>query len=477
MENSKSVLPTSPPPLKEIASNFFQSISQWFRDLVDLKEGTDREGTIIAIKSSKRMRGANAWLLMASIMIASLGLDLDSPAVIIGAMLISPLMSPILGVGLGIAINDRKTLDIALNNFVIAILITLVTSTLYFTITPLGDLNESIDSRTKPTILDGLVAIFGGLAGIISTTRKDKTSAIPGVAIATALMPPLCVTGYGLAKLDWDIALNSFYLFFLNSFFITISSFLIIRLLNFPIYTPLNARDARRSRWLMSVVSIILVVPSGIILYNLWEDRQQVIHVEDYINDYFNRPDLSMYCIDYDFQKGDSTNLLVVQLVGTPIPEDSLPRYYDGLDQYQLHDTQLRIIQDPNLQMDEVRRLKGMLNNMSKVNQRLEDATNIQFQQADRIEKLEQEVDSLSMGTIQFPMVSREAKAVFPDLERLGYARLSQSNFQDSIQQFPVFLVSWPSNKRSSDRKRDEERLYNFLKVRTKLDTLRIINY
>ncbi|MBK7871513.1 MAG: DUF389 domain-containing protein [Saprospiraceae bacterium] len=195
-----------------------RAVRMWFKDLINLEEGLDREGTVVSIKSGKVMRGANAWLLMCSIMVASLGLDLNSAAVIIGAMLISPLMSPILGIGLAVGINDRDALFLAIRQFSIAIAIALFTSTLYFLITPLGELTKEIEARTAPTFLDGLVAVFGGLAGIISTSRKEKGSAIPGVAIATALMPPLCVTGFGIATGNWQIMLNSFYLFFLNSF-------------------------------------------------------------------------------------------------------------------------------------------------------------------------------------------------------------------------------------------------------------------
>ncbi|MCB0625235.1 MAG: DUF389 domain-containing protein, partial [Saprospiraceae bacterium] len=178
------------------------------------QEGLDREGTIVDIKNNKRMRGANAWLLMCSIMVASLGLDLNSPAVIIGAMLISPLMSPILGIGLAVGINDREMLTISLQHFGIAIGIALATSFIYFQLTPLGDVTSEIEARTAPTFLDVLVAFFGGIAGIISGSRRDKSNAIPGVAIATALMPQLCDTGFGLDNGEWEIMLNYFYLFF-----------------------------------------------------------------------------------------------------------------------------------------------------------------------------------------------------------------------------------------------------------------------
>ncbi len=182
--------------------------SSFWRRLVDLTEGLDREGAVFSIKNNRRMEGANAWMLMCSIMIASLGLDLNSPAVIIGAMLISPLMSPILGIGLSVATNDYDTLIQSVKQFSVAIGIAIVTSTIYFKLTPLGDPTNEILSRTSPTLLDVLIGFFGGIAGIISVSRKDQTSAIPGVAIATALMPPLCVTGFGLASGNMNIALR-----------------------------------------------------------------------------------------------------------------------------------------------------------------------------------------------------------------------------------------------------------------------------
>jgi uncharacterized hydrophobic protein (TIGR00271 family) len=318
--------PKEPRRIGDILGDLYEATVDWFKGLTDLQKGVDREGTIIAIKNNKRMEGANAWLLMCSIMIASLGLDLNSPAVIIGAMLISPLMSPILGVGLSVAINDRDALYLSLRHFMIAILIALVTSTLYFLITPLGQLTHEIQARTAPTVLDGLVAIFGGLAGIISSSRKDKSNAIPGVAIATALMPPLCVTGYGLAKWNIGILVNSFYLFFLNSFFIALTTYIIIRLLGFPMKAYVNAKESVRTRWVIFLFSLLLIVPSGNILYSLYLEQQDNIKVERYIEDYFNgRENFNTKCIDYSLLREGESKKLVLQLLGETIPDDSLP--------------------------------------------------------------------------------------------------------------------------------------------------------
>jgi len=303
-----------------------KGIREWFVEFIDLQEGMDREGTIIAIKSGKLMRGANAWMLICSIMIASLGLDLNSEAVIIGAMLISPLMSPILGVGLGVSINDREMLLLAIKHFIISIVIALLTSTLYFWLTPLGTFTDMIEARTAPTFLDGLVAIFGGLAGIISITRRDKSNAIPGVAIATALMPPLCVTGYGIANGNMEIALNSFYLFFLNSFFIALTSYLIIRFLQFPYKEHPNQKESLRARIAIVIFSLILIIPGASILREVIQDLKYKQNTKAFVKDQFGND-----CIDFSvFNITPDSNILVVQLINRDVP-DSMTQDYNNL--------------------------------------------------------------------------------------------------------------------------------------------------
>ena len=201
-------------------SKAWHYFSDFVIDIVDLKKGVDPLRTIEDTRNGLSITGANAWMLMCSIIIASIGLSQNSQAVIIGAMLISPLMAPILGIGLSIGINDMNTLRQSLIHFAIAIFIAILTSSIYFYLSPIDAVTPEIEARTRPTFLDIFVAIFGGTAGIISIARKDISTTLPGVAIATALMPPLCVTGFGISHMLWDIAARSFYLFFLNSFFV-----------------------------------------------------------------------------------------------------------------------------------------------------------------------------------------------------------------------------------------------------------------
>lgn len=457
------------------------SVRNWFREFINLQDGLDREGTVIAIKNGKRMRGANAWLLICSILIASLGLDLNSPAVIIGAMLISPLMAPILGVGLGVAINDRETLIIAVQHFGIAMLIALISSTLYFYFTPLGTITPAIQARTAPTLLDGLIAIFGGLAGIISTSRRDKSNALPGVAIATALMPPLCVTGFGIANANWSIALNSFYLFFLNSFFIALTTFLIIRLLKFPMRSYLDPRETRRTRWLLIIVSLILILPSGRILFEMLKERQRTSQIEEYIRTEFNTEDDDnplTRCIDYTYLEDDSIPQLVLQLIGEPLPDDSISRYEEKLNAYsQLTNVNLNVLQNGDLELETVKTMQSQLDNLGQIARKLEINSNVRTQQELEIDLLRQQLDSLQLGFVPFADITREAKAIFPDLTTLGFGRIQQTNFQTHQEDVPLFLVKWPDKKQRWEITRDEARLKDFLRVRSGLDTLALVHY
>lgn len=477
-QKPKLPTPKEQRPIYELLSDLYDATKAWFHQLMDLKKGADREGTIIAIKNNKRMEGSNAWLLMCSIMIASLGLDLNSPAVIIGAMLISPLMSPILGVGLSVAINDRDALYISLRHFGIAILIALVTSTLYFLITPLGQLTDEIKARTAPTVLDGLVAIFGGLAGIISSSRKDKSNAIPGVAIATALMPPLCVTGFGIATQNWGIMLNSFYLFFLNSFFIALTTYIIIKLLDFPLKAHLNERESLRTRWVITLFSLIIIIPSAIILYNLYIEQQDNIKAQQFINAYFSdESSPNTKCIDFTLLKGDTSKKLVLQLLGETIPQDSLPNYYLGMEKHGLRNTQLSLIQDSDLGLEQIEKMQLELSSLNQIANRLQTVNKTKTEQELLLEKTQARLDSLVGDTIPFRQIQAEVKALFPDLDAIGYAKIDISNFQKTHSDFPTFLIDWRNGLGRVTKNSNQKKLFDYLKVRTGLDTLQIVEY
>ena len=234
--------------------------------IIDL---ADPEQTISGIKKDIEFRGFNLWILVFSIIICSIGLNVDSAAVVIGAMLISPLMGPIMGIGLGLGTNDAATFKSALGNLAIAAGIAILTSALYFAFSPINEASSELLSRTQPTLLDVVVALFGGLAGILAGSRKEKSNVIPGVAIATALMPPLCTAGYGVANGEWNFLAGGFYLFLINTALIALATWMVVRYLRFPLLHYVEPALERRYKRLSAILFLALLGPSGYIFYNI----------------------------------------------------------------------------------------------------------------------------------------------------------------------------------------------------------------
>lgn len=250
----------TPTPQKEDESGSFAKLSEIFNLSNDQAhpDKIDNE-----IRNNVKVAGTNLWILMFAILIASIGLNMNSTAVIIGAMLISPLMGPIVGIGYGTAVFDVKLIKISLRNIGIFIIISLLTASLYFSITPLTTAQSELLARTQPTLWDVLIAFFGGSAGMIAMTRKEGSNVIPGVAIATALMPPLCTAGYGLSQGNWHYFFGAFYLFTINCVFIAIASLVITRLLKLPRRGLISETHIKRQQFILLTITLLVMLPSG----------------------------------------------------------------------------------------------------------------------------------------------------------------------------------------------------------------------
>lgn len=257
-------------------------------DFISLHQGEEkRESVLENIKQSISFRGANLWILACAIVIASVGLNVNSTAVVIGAMLISPLMGPIVGAGFALAVFDFELLKRCGKNLLIATIVSLVVSAIYFFISPFKDAQPELLARTSPTIYDVLIAFFGGLVGVIALTRVEKGNPIPGVAIATALMPPLCTAGYGLAMGNFSYFFGAFYLYSINCFFICIATYFIVRYLK---YTPVqfkNIRFEKQIRYGISFLLVLMIVPSFYLAYNLLKEKQFHDNVSKFIENEF----------------------------------------------------------------------------------------------------------------------------------------------------------------------------------------------
>ena len=249
------------------------------------EDKADEQEIITNMTKGVEFKGINLWTLIFAIFIASIGLNVNSTAVIIGAMLISPLMGPIMGVGLGAGIYDFELIKLALKNLLIATIIGLVVSTFYFLISPLHHAQSELLARTSPTIWDVLIAFLGGLAGIIANSRKKFNNVIPGVAIATALMPPLCSSGYGLATGQWHYFFGAFYLYVINSVFISISTFLVVRFLKFKAVNYVDPLVSKKIRNWIGIIAVLTIMPSIFLAYFFVKNEIFVQNAEKFLLD------------------------------------------------------------------------------------------------------------------------------------------------------------------------------------------------
>lgn len=290
-------------------------IKNYFNLKRDKLEDTEAIESII---QGVQFKGSSLWILVCAIVIASLGLNMNSTAVIIGAMLISPLMGPIMGIGLGLGINDMPLIHRCLKNLLVATVISLIASSLYFFISPLNEARSELLARTQPTLYDVLIAFFGGFAGIIATGSRSKGNILPGVAIATALMPPLCTAGYGIATLQWSFFFGAFYLFVINAVYIGLATWLGCIILKLPkINAPVN--PAHRTGF-ATVLLVALIIPSGFTTVKLIRNQMQESKVAAFVHGEFDGMNLTQL-VSYQYVPTDSVPFIEVALLGDPLDE------------------------------------------------------------------------------------------------------------------------------------------------------------
>lgn len=308
--------------------------------IVDLAEP---EQTMQGIERDTEFRGFNVWILVFSIVIASIGLNVNSTAVIIGAMLISPLMGPIMGVGLGVGVNNLDLIRKSVGNLGVATGIAILSSALYFLISPIDEAGSELLSRTNPTFLDVMVAFFGGLTGILAGSRKEKNNVIPGVAIATALMPPLCTAGYGLAHLDGGYFFGALYLFLINAILIATSTTLVVRYLRFPIAQPVDAAKEQKYKRYFMMGLAALVLPSAFILYNTVTQSVKTSKLQEFISETVVFPGTEVVKREVDFPEGAPVAHVV--LLGATVPADLVAQWQDALAK-EMPEAELQVVQN-----------------------------------------------------------------------------------------------------------------------------------
>ncbi|WP_047545212.1 DUF389 domain-containing protein [Psychroserpens sp. Hel_I_66] len=456
--------------VKKDAKGLWKSFTTFMNELLDFRDDTDRDATILAIKNDIPFKGATAWILVCSIFVASIGLNANSTAVVIGAMLISPLMGPILGVGLSIAINDIDTLKRSLINLLIMIILSLLTAFLFFRFFPLSEDTSELLGRVKPDIRDVLIAFFGGLALIIARTKKGTiASVIFGVAIATALMPPLCTAGYGLAKANWEYFGQAMYLFTINTIFIALATFLVLKILRFPMLKYANSAKRKRIARLASLVAIIVMIPASFTFVDVLRESRFEIDAKSFVENELKALPNSGYIeknatINYE-PNGES----FIELIpfgndeiseGTRLLLESRFKDYAALKNSKLFVNQVKNRAINNLEYMEELRTRDSIDLLS---------------QGEKIAYLEKTVTRLSRlerDQIPFEDLVREAKINYENLKAVSYSKRITSNFS-KIDTLDIFSFNWVDSLTTKEQKqKDLRKLRLWFKDKLKLDTL-----
>lgn len=331
------------------------TLKQHFHARFDLRnDQADSAEIDRTFRGGVEFRGTALWVLLFAIFIASIGLNVNATAVIIGAMLISPLMGPIMALGYGAGINDSALMRSALFNLGLAVFISLLASTAYFLLTPLSQAHSELLARTTPSIWDVLIALFGGLAGAIGSTRREKSNLIPGVAIATALMPPLCTAGYGLALGNWQFFLGAIYLFSINCVFIAFATLMMVRLMALPSVKILHERSIVKRRTLIGLVVLMTLVPSLFLAFNLvhkeWFERNAARFVQEVLQ---AQPRVLLVSHSVDF----SSRQIRASTVGEPLSDAHIQILQEKMTDFGLTGVGLQV-QQSGQQLPDVNSLK-----------------------------------------------------------------------------------------------------------------------
>lgn len=403
-------------------------------------------------------KGTNLWVLIFATFVASLGLNVNSTAVIIGAMLISPLMGPIMGMGLSVGINDFDLLKRSLRNFGFMVLVSILTSTFYFLISPLSGAQSELLARTVPTTYDVLIAFFGGLAGIVAQSRRDRTSTvIPGVAIATALMPPLCTAGYGLATLQLKYFIGAFYLFFINTVFIAIATFVVVRFLKYRKKAFIDkVREARVRRSILVIV-LVTIVPSVVIGYNIVKRSFFETNAKRYVATVFQFPKAKP--IDFQAEYDSKESTIEVFLIGEPISQEMIENARMQMPGYGLGNAKLVVRQSSEAEsLDFTTIQSGYQEILTEKNR--------------RIVELEKRLSGFMTDTLAAADITREMRTLVPGIEDVSLSKALRYR-ADGAPVDTVVLCLVRVGKGAMPAA-ERQRIEQWLRQRTKTDSLKL---
>ena len=471
--------------LKVEFTGFVGSLKVFLKEIFDIRGNTDKTATEESIINDIPFKGHTAWILVCSTFIAAIGLNANSAPVIIGAMLISPLMGPILGIGLSVAINDIDTLNRSLINFGVMVVLSVITAFLFFWIFPLRTDSSELLSRAYPDIRDVLIAFFGGLALIIARTKKGTiASVIFGVAIATALMPPLCTAGYGLAKMVLGIEegrsgseffFGALYLFIINTIFIALATYLILKLLRFRMVKYADSLKRKRIAQGVSLTALLVMIPAMLTFYNVFQQSLYMKQANDFINNEIVKTTLPKGGIflknltDIDYNKSGESKIQLFFIGDDAVPENIETTWENKKAGFgKLNNTRL-IIED-GVKSEEEEKFKYVqeLYESKKVESASKDA---------RIRILEGEVKNLSdltQSNIPFEEWSKEAQINYENLESLGFYYHFRTDFS-KLDTVPMFTARWKEGASSDIIDIEHAKLQKWLSLKMKKDSIGLL--
>ena len=435
-------------------TSFFHRTLVYLKSLIHLSDEIDYENASTSIRKNIAFRGTNVFILACAIVIASVGLNVNSIPVIIGAMLISPVMGPILGFGLGLGTEDNTLVKNSLKNFLVMVVISILASTLFFLLSPLSLANPSeLLARTNPTIYDVLIALFGGFAGIIETSRKDRGTVISGVAIATALMPPLCTVGYGISRLNWEYAFGALYLFLINSIFIALATFAMVKYFRFPIANN-DETHKRLPKHIMTLILVVVIVPSIISAISVVKENNFITHSERVVNENKNLGKCFIY--DHKATYSRKSPTLDLYLAGEALTPESKELFYKEAEAYGIMRNQIIFHEDATnvkQEFSEKEIVQGIYEQTDKQIKALNDS----------IARLTATLSNYQSKEIPVEAISKELFAQYPDITEVSLSRGASVQAADSTANEQIIAFITTSKPMDAEL---HDRLVRWLKVR-----------
>ena len=439
-------------------------VRKFLKEYLDLhRSKEDEQVTVEYIRNGVEFKGTNLWILIFATVIASLGLNVNSTAVIIGAMLISPLMGPTMGIGLSIGLNDFELMKRSLKSYAVTTLFSVVTATLYFLFTPLDEVQSELLARTSPSIYDVFIALMGGLAGIVALATKEKGNVIPGVAIATALMPPLCTAGFGLATGNLLYFLGAFYLYFINSVFISLATYIGVRLMRFERKQFVDKERERIVKRYIVWITIATMCPAVYLTYNIVRETFYQTSANRFITQELQFPDSQILSRDISYEKRE----IRVVLVGKEIPENQIVEARNRLDKYSLNNTKLVVFQGlGNNNAVDISNIKSMV--MEDFYHNSERQLSEQRVELDSIKRA---LDAFSGSQVDLRM-GKEMKVLFPMVKTLSVSKSLQMLIDSARMDTVTFAIVGCTHAPSAPEKR---KINDWLKARTGADKVHLI--